>query len=399
MVNIKPFVLEQLMDKYEVVPNVLNIAETCAAPVSIDDLVALSEDRDAHAPALTSTKLTYGPIPGSAALRSRLSALYSARVMSILPDENVLITPGAIAANFLAMYTLVGPGDHVICVYPTYQQLYSVPESLGAEVSLWRLKRENRFVPDLDDLKSLLKDNTKLIVINNPNNPTGSTTRRSILTGLVEIAKERNIIILSDEVYRPLFTGISPVDNEYPPSIINLGYDRTIATGSMSKAYALAGIRVGWIASHNSSLMEEFAKARAYTNISVSQIDDQIATFALSPSVFHPLLSRNIKLAKTNLAMVEAFVREWNKYLDWVKPTAGTTAFIEVRKGNELVDDEKFCETLLEKTKVMLMPGSKCFGDGVDFKGFIRIGYVCETAVLKAALEKWGDYMRQDFAE
>lgn len=236
----------QWMDKYETVPGVLNIAETCAASVSIDDLVALCEDPNVEHPLKSSTKkLTYGPIRGSDTLRSRLASLYSARVSSPLPLDNILITPGAIAANFLLLYTLIGPGDHVICVYPTYQQLYAVPESLGAEVSLWKLKKEKNYIPDVEELKALVKDNTKMIIVNNPNNPTGAVIPKSVLQALVDFAKEKDIIVLSDEVYRPLFHGISPVDKEFPPSLISMGYSKTIITGSMSKAYSLAGIRIG----------------------------------------------------------------------------------------------------------------------------------------------------------
>jgi aspartate/methionine/tyrosine aminotransferase len=379
------------MDKYEVVPGVLNIAETCAASISIDELVALCEDPNVESPLNTSTKLTYGPIRGSNALRERLASLYSVRVTSPLPTDNILITPGAIAANFLLFYTLVGPGDHVVCVYPTYQQLYSVPESLGAEVSLWKLRKDNKYIPDLEELKSLVKENTKMIIINNPNNPTGATIPKSVLQGLVEFARERDIIVLSDEVYRPLFHGISPGDQEFPPSLISMGYGKTIVTGSMSKAYSLAGIRLGWIASRDKSIIEAAAAARDYTTISVSQVDDQVASYALSASVIHALLGRNIQLAKTNLALLEAFVTAHSSACSWVKPTGGTTAFIRFEKNGQAVDDVQFCVDVIEKTKVMFIPGSRCFGK--EFKGFIRIGYVCETSVLQEALRKLADFL------
>lgn len=147
------------MDSYETTPNVLNIAETCAESVSIDQLVQLSEDKTTGSPLQTSTVLTYGAIRGSSTLRQRIASLYEGERLSA---DSVLITQGAIAANFLVFYGLVGPGDHVICVYPTYQQLFSVPESLGAEVSLWRLRPENGFVPDVDELETLVKANTKV---------------------------------------------------------------------------------------------------------------------------------------------------------------------------------------------------------------------------------------------
>jgi len=394
MVKIDPFEVEQWMDKYEVTPGVLNIAETCAASISIDDLVGLCEDRNIPHPLDTSTKLTYGAIRGSQALRERLASLYSARVSTPLPTENILITPGAIAANFLLFYALIGPGDHVVCMHPTYQQLYDVPKSLGAEVSLWKLRKGKKYVPDLEDLKELVKENTKMIIINNPNNPTGSTTPKSVLQGLVDFAQEKGIIILSDEVYRPLFHGISPGDPDFPPSIVSFGYAKTISTGSMSKAYSLAGIRLGWIACRDSSIIEAVASARDYTTISVSQLDDRVASYALSGSVLHALLGRNIKLAKTNVAILEKFIDRWSDVCSWVKPTSGTTALVRFEKDGKPVDDVQFCIDVIEKTKVMFLPASKCFGE--EFKGSVRIGFVCETSVLEEALKQLSLYVRSN---
>ena len=163
------------MDEYETSAK-YNLAETCCASISIDELLALSEDKTATVgKLLDSTKVQgYGEIRGSSELRNNLSRLYSSKVGTPLPAENILITPGAIAANHLTLYSLVGPGDHVICHYPTYQQLYSIPESLGAEVSLWKSKAENKWLPDLEELKSLVKPNTKLIIIKHV--PTTSPT-------------------------------------------------------------------------------------------------------------------------------------------------------------------------------------------------------------------------------
>lgn len=379
------------MDKYETVPGVLNIAETCAASISIDDLVKLSEDPNLPHPISTTTKLTYGHIRGSPALRERLASLYSARTTSPVSPESILLTRGAIEANFLTLYTLIGPGDHVICIHPTYQQLYSVPASLGASVSLWKLHDSKNYIPDLSDLKPLIRPNTKMIIINNPNNPTGATIPKSLLLALTSFAQEKNIIILSDEVYRPLFHSISITDAEFPPSMLSMSYPKIIVTGSMSKAYSMAGIRVGWIACKSPSIIDALAAARDYTSISVSQLDDQVASYALNPSVIHALLARNITLAKTNMAILESFVNEYSAHLSWVKPTGGTIAFIKVERKGEVVDDVQFCKDVISKTKVMFVPGSACFGE--EFKGYIRLGFVCETEVLREGLRKLGGYI------
>lgn len=151
------------MDKYETSAK-HNIAETCCASISLSDLQNLSEDKSSSILDV-STKLTYGAIPGSEKLRGNVGNLYPVEGSTPLPSDNVLITAGAIQANFLLLYTLVGPGDHVICHYPTYQQLYSVPESLGAEMSLWKSKEADGWRVDVDELKSLIRPNTKLIII------------------------------------------------------------------------------------------------------------------------------------------------------------------------------------------------------------------------------------------
>jgi DNA-binding transcriptional MocR family regulator len=165
MVRINAFEVEQWMDHYENTPDVLNIAETCAASVSLVELSELSQKPGGQGPFDPSAKLTYGPIRGSLALRERVASLCGRRpgeAPSGLGPDDVIITQGAISANFLTFYTLVGPGDHVICVYPTYQQLYDVPASLGAEVSLWKLEVQKGFVPDPAELEGLVKDNTKV---------------------------------------------------------------------------------------------------------------------------------------------------------------------------------------------------------------------------------------------
>lgn len=317
-----------------------------------------------------SAKLTYGAIRGSEKLRGLVAALFDNETAAPLSADKILITQGAIVANFLLLYTLIGPGDHVVCVYPTYQQLYGVPQSLGAEVSLWKLRRDNGYVPDVTELDSLVKSNTKMIILNNPNNPTGATIPRAALSSIVEFARARDIIILSDEVYRPLYHSL-PSDADIPPSILSFGYDKTVSTGSMSKAWALAGIRLGWIASRDKAIIEAVAEARDYTTISVSQLDDQVASYALSESVRPALIKRNLELARTNLTLLGEFVDGHKGVCNWVKPTAGTTAFIQFTNGGKPVDDVAFCLDVLDKTKVMFLPGSKCFGHDRDFRGYV----------------------------
>lgn len=263
-----------------------------------------------------------------------------------------------------------------------------------------------------------------MIIINNPNNPMGVPIPRPVLEAIVEFARARDLVILSDEVYLPLFHGgptpakSNLVDDDTsdsdgplpPPSILTLGYDKAIATGSMSKAFALAGLRIGWVASRDSAIIRSILAARDYTTISVSQLDDSIARYALSDSVRQSLLRRNIALAKVNVQTMARFVDRWTSRgrvrCSWTRPTAGTTAFVRFAtvedEGSTAagtpVDDEQFCRDVLASIVVMMVPGSRCFGHGEDFKGCVRIGYVCESVVLLEALGRLNRYLDEHLA-
>lgn len=232
-----------------------------------------------------------------------------------------------------------------------------------------------------------------MIIINNPNNPTGATTSGDVLQKIVDFARSRNIIVFADEVYRPLYHSL-PAGTPEPPSILSLGYDRTVSTSSMSKAWSLAGVRVGWIASRDTEVLSAVESARNYTTISVSQLDDRVAGYALSDAVRPGLLQRNLEMARTNVALLEKFIQEHSDTCSWVKPTAGTTVLVKFERGGRPVKDAEFCLELLKETGVLVMPGSTCFGNGEDFEGCMRFGYVSSTEVIKEALEKLGTYLK-----
>ncbi|KAJ5089687.1 hypothetical protein N7532_008371 [Penicillium argentinense] len=393
MVKINEFAVERWMDDYETGAK-HNLAETCCASVSLDDLHTFSgQETDAID---SSRKQTYGAIRGSEALRSNISKLYSSNTSAPLSSKDILVANGAIQANFLAHYTHIGPGDHVICHYPTYQQLYSVPQSLGAEVALWKSSEDKDWQLDLSELKSLIQPNTKLIIINNPQNPTGVVLCREVLQKIVDIARQHDIIVHCDEVYRPLFHSLGN-GSESPPSILDFGYEKAISTGSMSKAFSLAGIRLGWIASRSSEIIESCASVRHYTLISVGQLNDSIATRALSDSCVDNLLDRNIRLAQQNLHDLGIFVRDYEGKATWFHPRAGTTAFVKFMRNGTPIDDVAFCQQVLEKKGVLLAPGSRCFGEGNDFKGYVRVGYVPDRQVLVDGLQALRLFMEEDF--
>lgn len=268
-----------------------------------------------------------------------------------------------------------------------------MPKQLGAEVDLWKANPEDGWIPSIEELKSLIKPNTKLIIINNPNNPTGAVLNKSFLQQVITVASEHDITILSDEVYRPIFHSMHPMDAQFPPSILSMGYKKAIATGSMSKAYALAGIRVGWVASRDSDVIEKIAEARHYTTISVSQLDEQVAAYALHPDTVHSLLARNIQLAKANLELLDRFVIKNDDACEWVKPLAGTTTFIRFHREGKAVDAVDFCTKLLEKTGVLFVPGCMCFG--AEFQGYVRVGFVNHTHIVKEGMDKVTQFVRK----
>ncbi|KAL3443016.1 pyridoxal phosphate-dependent transferase [Aspergillus insuetus] len=377
-----------------------NLAHSYCSAISINDLASATGDSNNETENVWSSVLeqpmSYGPMKGSAALRSRIAdLLYSDPSAEPLSIENIVTTPGASLANFLVLFTLLGPGDHVVVQYPTYQQLYSLPAALGAEVSLWKAHEEDGWRLDLDELKQLIRPNTKVIVVNNPVNPTGAALSRTTLEEIVKIARQYSIIIFSDEVYYPLFHSVSPI----PPSIISLGYDKVVATSSLSKAYSLAGLRVGWIASRNPSIIDLCVNSRSYALITLSQVDEHLANLALSPPTIQHLLDRNNTLSKRNLQVVQDFIDQHASTCQWVQPAAAPIGFVKFVRDGRPIDDVEFCTRLLERKSVLLVPGSKCFGDGKDFQGYVRLGFGEETEHLKAALHAVHEFLEEEYGD
>lgn len=371
--EIKHFQIEEWMNEYED-DAVYNMAETCVNSLTLGELIKLGgEDPEQFFKNLSDQKLTYGHIEGSPDFREKVAGLYEK-----MKPENILAMNGAIGANFLLLYSLVKPGDEVVCVHPTYQQLYSVPESFGATVKLLELRAENQFYPDLDELKSLVTEKTKLIIINNPNNPSGAVMGEAMLKEIVAVAKSADAYLLCDEVYR----GLLQEPGLIVPSIADL-YEKGISTSSMSKSLSLAGLRLGWIAA-SEEVIRECVKHRDYTTISVGMMDDILAVHALEN--YDKIMERNLKIVRDNVAILDEWVGS-EPHFDYVKPQGGTTAILAFDYDMTSVD---FCIGLYEKNGAFLAPGS-CF----DLEGTVRIGYACDTNVLKEGLVKVSEYLQE----
>ncbi|CEP61062.1 uncharacterized protein LALA0_S02e05886g [Lachancea lanzarotensis] len=371
------FLVEQFMDKYEE-DVVYNVGETCCYSLSLNELEELSGEKFEFD---YDKRFTYGSIRGTKQLRSLIAEIHSNDEVH-LTEKNVLITNGAIGANFLIHYAVAGPGDHVICVAPTYQQLNSVPQMFGAEVELLQLKATDDYLPNFLELKSMLKDNTKLIVLNNPNNPLGSVIPTELLAQIVALADEAGIRVLNDEVYSPLFYSC-----EQPKSLCQLS-TTGITTGSMSKAYAAAGLRLGWIVTQDLDFLETASSRRDYNTISVSMVDDAIASYILRNR--QAVLDRNSTLCRENLAILKEFVENSDgKFTFLNEPKGGSVCLLRL---NGIKDTEKFAATLATQFKVLAAPG-ECFG----IPGTIRIGVGNSKAEMVAALPLIGEAYDQFF--
>lgn len=371
--KIEDFKVEQWMNDYET-KAVYNLGETCIDTMTVGQLLEVcGEDPEEYLRSLRDVRLTYGDIFGSPELLEGISTLYK----DIKPEE-IIPTNGAIGANYQAIMSIVEPTDNVVSLMPTYQQHYSVPRSIGAEVRILRVKRENNFMPEIDELKSLVDENTKLIAINNPNNPTGAWIPKETLEKIVEIAKGVGSYILSDEVYR----GIGE-DGSYMTSIVDL-YDKGISVGSMSKIFSLPGLRLGWLASKDEEVIRQCRIRRDYDTISCGVLDDKLASLALKNK--DKIIERNKKILFTNREILDKWVEETPE-VSYVKPVAGTTALVYYHKDMPSYD---LCERLLEEKGVFFTPGS-CF----EMEGSVRIGYAFDSKTLRVGLDKFAEFLRE----
>lgn len=371
--KIEPFKVEEWMNAYETGAR-YNIAETCVDSVSPDELFELTgESKEKFWNAFSSQRLTYGYIEGNPSLKEGICSLYHT-----LKPEEIVPTHGAAGANHHIFYSLIEPGDRVISIMPTYQQLYSIPESYGADVRMLHLKAENGYLPDLEELKKLAVPGTKMICINNPNNPTGALMSRELLMQIVEIARSVDAYVLCDEVYRHLTQ-----KDEWCESIVDL-YEKGISVSSMSKVFSLAGLRLGWIATHDPNVIKTCLSHRDYNLVSCGMFDEQLAGIALKHS--DKLLVRNRFIVRTNLEILDQWIKT-EPHVSYLKPQAGTTALVFYDFD---IDSYEFCERMYHEVGAFVTPGD-CFEE----KHSIRIGYAGDTQELKDGLAAMRSFIRK----
>jgi len=367
---IEPFKVEIWMNEWET-RCTHNLAETCVASITIQELLSLSGLNESALSELLPMKLTYGDIEGSTRLRTAIASLYETQVI-----EDITVTHGTIAANMLVHKALVGPSERVISVVPTYQQHYSIPASIGAKVTTLRLREENQFLPDLDHLRELAASETKLIAFTNPNNPTGALIEQPMLEKIIEIADAADAYLLCDEVYR----GTSQVGDGMVPSIADM-YHKGISTAGMSKVFSLAGLRLGWVAAPQ-DVTDKIMIHRDYDTISVGMLNDHFAAIALENA--GNVLARSQQITRENLAILGEWIDKEPR-VSWVKPRAGTTAMLKL---DVPMTCREFCTDLIKNTGVLLTPG-----DAFEMEGYARIGYANDREILEAGLKELSSYL------
>lgn len=367
--KIDNFKVEDWFNKYEKLAK-YDMADTCVESLSLNGLFDIIGEKELLMDNILNKKLNYGDIQGSEELHKAIKTLYP----NLSDEYSITTTHGAIGANNLVMKTLIEPGDKVVSIVPTYQQHYSIPKSLGAHVELVFLKEKNNWLVDIDELADIVGNNTKLICINNPNNPTGSVMDEERLSAVVDVAKKNNSYILCDEVYRGL------EHNRVVTKSITEIYERGISTSSMSKVFSLAGLRLGWIVAPE-DVINKIIIHREYDTISLSVLDDYFAMLALNNK--DKIINRNISKILEGKKILKNWISN-EPHISWVEPRGGTTCLL---KYDMKIPSADLCKKLLKDTGVLFLPAST-----FEMEGYLRAGYCSDISNLKKGLDlfsKW----------
>ena len=429
-----PFALERFFARYEFSARYLLSASDCQGP-AMAELLAAADDR--LRARWENLRLGYTESQGLPDLRAEIAALYGeVHAEQVLDAEKVLVAAPE-EAIFLTMHALLAPGDHVICTFPGYQSLYELARSIGCEVDLWQPEETGtgtaagaadgtaagavgaptawtpgaeavgapattwRFDPA--GLETLIRPNTKLVVWNFPHNPTGALPSAGDFSRMVDAVARVGAWLFSDEMYRLL----EPAPEWRLPAAVDL-YERAVSLAGMSKAFGLAGLRIGWVAARDLALLERIKSLKDYTTICSSAPSELLALMALRAR--DGILAANVARIGRNVRAAAVFFDRHRDVFGWLPPQAGTVCFPRLvaatgagedgvarsgvpRQGEAPPGAEAFCARLLERTGVLLLP-STVYGYG---DSHFRLGLGRED--FSAGLEVLDDYLVGDFAE
>ncbi len=370
---INPFRLERYFAQYEFKLKYLLSPSDCES-LSMDELLQMATPESlAHWQGL---KLGYTESQGHPLLRAEVAGFYQQ-----IPPKAILIAAPE-EAIFIAMQTLLRPGDQVVAISPAYQSLHEIARSIGCTVTNWTLQpgRDRNWHLDLDQLEDSLTARTRLLVINFPHNPTGFTLSRGELDSVIRLARQHGLYLFSDEMYRLL----EYVPSMQLPPVCDL-YEKGISLSGLSKSFALPGLRIGWLATQERILVESWLAFKDYTTICNSAPAEILGLIALENKAL--IVRRNLEIIRGNLESAAQFFAEHAHHFAWFSPKAGSVAF---PKWLGEMPVEQFCQEVLEKQGVMIVPGSL-----FDFPGdHFRVGLGRKN--FPEAVELVGRYLEED---
>ena len=360
--NIRTFELERVQSIYENTVE-FNLTESGFHPLKLNEFLTAEQLSD-----LEDTVLGYGQTNGSIALREAIAGLYPQQ-----GSDNVLVTNGSSEANYVACHTLLEAGDEVVMMIPNYMQIWGVAEELGAIPRAFHLREENRWAPDLAELRRVVNEKTKMIAVCNPNNPTGYVLTGEEMREIVAIADEFGAWIYADEIYRG-----AELDGAETTSFLGT-YPRTVVCGGLSKTYALPGLRLGWLAGPAETVGDAWAY-HDYTSITAGILSHKIGEIALSPAVRPRILERNRSMLRENLQVMQAWVDRHGDLMRFVPPRAGGMAFMHYDLE---INSTELTDWLRREQSVFILAGD-CYG----MDHYFRLGIGAEKDHLVQGLER-----------
>ena len=371
--EIEPFELERIQSIWEHVVD-YNLAESGIHPISLDEFLNEKELEK-----IKEIKLGYSQTNGTPELREKIAKLYPGAKI-----ENILVTNGSSEANFLLVWSSIEPGDEVILMLPNYMQIWGLLRCFSANIKPFYLKESLNWSLDLEELNNLITEKTKLIIITNPNNPTGAVLNTETMEIIIDLASKVGAWIFSDEVYRG-----AELEGEITPSFWGK-YDKIVVVSGLSKAYALPGLRIGWIVGKK-DLIDKLWHYHDYTTIAPSTLSDWIARIALSPENIEKIRKRNRSILKENFSLLKSWLEKQNGVFQFIPPKAGAIVFV---KYNLKINSSKFVNKLIREKSVLIASG-----DNFNMDYYLRFGYGVEKNYLKNALSRVEEAIEEIKAE
>jgi aspartate/methionine/tyrosine aminotransferase len=343
-----------------------NLSESGVHPLQLRELLA---DSPEYIETLLETEIDYSHANGNPVLRENIAALYSG-----CSSSNVLVTVGAIEANFNSIHTLLQPGDEIAIMLPNYMQIWGVAKNLGLKINSFHLSEDNGWQLNLDELNQAVTPKTKVIAVCNPNNPTGYILTQDEMDAIINAAEGVGAYILSDEVY----SGAERINEEETPSFYGQ-YDRVMAIGSMSKAYGLPGLRLGWAVGPTDTI-NKIWRRHEYTTLSTSIFSNNLAALALSTDVRPGIIQRTRNYIRKGFPILQGWIDQQVDTFQMVPPQAAAIAFLRYQLD---INSTELANNLIREKSVLIVPG-----DHFGMDKFIRVSYGLPQDYLTGGLNR-----------